>query len=272
MSETMDVRARIESELARLERSETMSIVYACESGSRAWGFESQDSDYDVRFIYVRPAAWYLSIEPGRDVVELPMAGNLDIAGWDIAKALNLFRKSNPPLLEWLQSPIVYRERLNVISRLRSLMPQYYSPIACYFHYLHMAEGNRREYLGGEEVWIKKYFYVLRPILACIWIERGYGVVPTEFAVLVERVVEDSHLREVIADLLRRKKGGDELARGPRIPAIADFVDSEITRLGRKRDLPAVRTSIEELNECFRAAVAESFGPSIMSALPAKPA
>lgn len=101
----------IRSRLDAIQASENVCIVYACESGSRAWGFPSADSDYDVRFIYVRPVEWYLSIDDKRDVIECPVEDGLDINGWDLRKALRLSRKSNPPLLEWLGSPIVYLQK-----------------------------------------------------------------------------------------------------------------------------------------------------------------
>ncbi len=99
---------KIKIQLKKIEREHKVKILYAIESGSRVWGFASQDSDFDVRFIYVHHKDWYLSIESKRDVIEMPLEGDLDINGWDLTKALGLFRKSNPPLYEWLQSPIVY--------------------------------------------------------------------------------------------------------------------------------------------------------------------
>jgi hypothetical protein len=189
------ITTKIKAELARIERAEGVAILYACESGSRAWGFESDDSDYDVRFIYLRPTRWYLAIQSKPDVIERPIDDEFDVSGWDMPKALKLLRKSNPPLLEWLQSPIVYTQKSTFIDRLRELMNEYYAPISCMYHYLHMAENNFRQYLKGQEVWVKKYFYVLRPVLACIWIERGYGVVPMEFGKLVDRIVDDQALK-----------------------------------------------------------------------------
>ncbi len=167
----------MEEILARLgdiEKEENVTIFYACESGSRAWGFPSEDSDYDVRFLYLRPRDWYLSIdvEEKRDVIERPISEMLDISGWDLRKALKLLRKSNPPLLEWLNSPTVYQQDFTITDKIKELVPEYYSPIACLHHYLHMAQGNYREYLKGEIVWVKKYFYVLRPLLAINWIEK----------------------------------------------------------------------------------------------------
>ena len=260
----MDVTDPIDGALDALEREQDVRVVYACESGSRAWGFESTDSDYDVRFIYLHPAAWYLTVAPGRDVLERPIDARLDVSGWDLRKALQLLRKSNPPLLEWLQSPTVYRQVPSVVSRLRGLIRECYSPTACYYHYLHMAEGNCREYLRGEEVWLKKYFYVLRPVLACLWIERGHGVVPTEFATLVDRVVDSPDVRRAIRDLLRRKKAGEELDRGRRIPAISDYLDAELTRLRAAQPPPPMRTRVEPLDRVFRSSLVEVYGDRIV--------
>jgi len=166
------MRQVIIEELKRLEREEQVRILYACESGSRAWGFPSRDSDYDVRFVYIRKPEWYLSIFEKRDVIERPISDKLDISGWDLRKALNLYRKSNPPLLEWLQSPIRYYEHSGIAEQLRRLSPLAFSPKSCMYHYLSMARGNYREYLQGERVRIKKYFYVLRPV----WLANGSNV------------------------------------------------------------------------------------------------
>ncbi len=180
--------------LAEIEQEKQVRVLYACESGSRAWGFPSVDSDYDVRFLYIHPIDWYLSIEEKRNVIERPIDEHIDISEWEIRKALNLFRKSNPPLLEWLQSPIIYKEQYSAAQNMRALLPEFYSPVACLYHYLHMAHGNFREYLKGETVWIKKYFYMLRPVLACKWIEQDLGPVPMEFEALVDRIIEDGGL------------------------------------------------------------------------------
>lgn len=239
--------------LQRIEREHGVRILYACESGSRGWGFESLDSDYDVRFLYAHPRDWYLSVTERRDVIELPPDGVLDINGWDLRKALRLLRKSNPTLLEWLQSPIVYRDDKQTIDALRSLAVRYYAPRTCLQHYLHMAKGNYREYLHGDQVWLKKYLYVLRPVLACRWIEAGHGQAPMQLASLVAACVENLALRAAIAALLAQKRAGAELDRGPRVPVISEFLQSEIARL---EALPAPahaeRPDDEELDEAFR--------------------
>jgi predicted nucleotidyltransferase len=244
--------------LDRIEASENVKVLYAVESGSRAWGFASTDSDWDVRFIYLRPPSWYLSVQGRRDVLEFPIDDGLDVSGWDLQKALVLFAKSNPPLFEWLRSPSVYREAFSVTRQLRGLSSTYFSSRSCMHHYLHMAEGNYREYLQGDSVRVKKYFYVLRPVLACRWIAAHGTMPPVEFASLVTDQLPGA-LQPVVHQLLERKRSGDELASGPRIPEINDFVDSELGRL-RESLAEIPRTSPpdwERLDQTFRDALDE---------------
>jgi len=257
------IHSSIREQLREVERTEQVRIVYACESGSRAWGFPSQDSDYDVRFLYVRPVDWYLSIFDKRDVIERPISDRLDLSGWDLRKALNLFRKSNPPLLEWLQSPIVYLEAWSTAEQTRRMSPLAFSPRACLYHYLNMAKGNYREYLQGERVRIKKYFYVLRPVLACEWIERTNGMPPMAFDELLGRLVpEGSDLREAVEALLARKRAGEELDLEPRIGPINDYLEERIAYF--ERTAPRMPTGDgqrdERLDELFRRALTEVWG------------
>lgn len=252
---TPTVEERIEAELARIEQTEAVTVLYACESGSRAWGFASKDSDYDVRFIYLRKTDAYLTIQDKRDVIEKPIDDELDVSGWDLPKALQLLRKSNPPLLEWLQSPIVYRKHDGFLRRIGAVMDDYYSPINCMYHYLHMAQNNYRTAMTGETVKHKKYFYVLRPVLACMWIERGMGVVPIAFATLVDRLLdrqgEHAELCRAIDDLLEVKRRGTEAARGPRITPIADFLEAELARLEEVHEEPAKTRDPATLDRLF---------------------
>ncbi|NGZ75169.1 nucleotidyltransferase domain-containing protein [Saccharibacillus alkalitolerans] len=222
------MRTRIRQELARIEHEENVRILYACESGSRAWGFPSRDSDYDVRFLYVHEPDWYLSVFDRRDVIERPIDDLLDVSGWDLRKALRLFRKSNPPLLEWMQSPIVYVERTEAADEIRSLGGPAFSPKACTFHYLHMARGNYRDYLQGEYVKSKKYFYVLRPLLACAWIERFGEMPPMAFDTLKE-LLPPGELRTAVDRLLERKKSGIELKEEPRIEVVNQYLENQIS-------------------------------------------
>jgi predicted nucleotidyltransferase len=252
------MKQAIQDALRRIEESDGVRVLYAVESGSRAWGFASQDSDWDVRFLYIRSPAWYLSVQRRRDVLEYPLQDGLDVSGWDLKKALGLFAKSNPPLLEWLRSPIVYWEAFSVTQALRTLSGRYFSSRSCLHHYLHMAEGNYREYLQGDAVRVKKYFYVLRPVLACRWIAAHGTMPPMEFAALVAHQLP-ADLQTVVHALLERKRSGDELASGPRIPEINYFLDSELKRL--RASLAAIppqpTLDWEDLDRVFRATLRE---------------
>lgn len=256
------MREVITKQLKRLEREEEIRILYACESGSRAWGFPSQDSDYDVRFVYIRPVDWYLSIHDRRDVIERPISDKLDICGWDLRKTLNLYRKSNPPLLEWLQSPIRYAESGGTAGELRAFSPLAFSPKSCMYHYLSMARGNFRMYLQGERVRIKKYFYVLRPVLACEWIRRHGVMPPMEFDVLVEALIpRDTELWEVIQELLARKKAGDELDYEPQLKPINAYLEARLSELEDALSAqPAADGKLDDrLDGLFRAALREAW-------------
>ncbi|MDM8559761.1 nucleotidyltransferase domain-containing protein [Candidatus Parabeggiatoa sp. HSG14] len=203
------MQKQIQQHLQTIEQDESVSIFLACESGSRAWGFPSQDSDFDVRFLYVHRPEWYLSIDKKRDVIECPIEGLLDINGWDIRKALRLLKKSNAVLFEWLYSPIVYQEKSEIIDKIRKLVPVYFSPPACHHHYLHLAKNTVRRHLQNEVINLKKIFYVLRPIFACHWIEANLGIVPMSFDILLEQV-ENFALKTAIFELLQHKKQGKE--------------------------------------------------------------
>jgi len=211
----------------------------------------------------LRRTEWYLTIQNKRDVIEKPIDDELDISGWDLPKALHLLRKSNPPLLEWMNSPIVYAQTSSFTDRFRSLMHEYYSPIACMYHYLHMAENNFRKYLKEDKVWTKKYFYVLRPVLACNWIERGLGVVPMEFERLVDGIVTDPDLRGEIDDLLERKRTGAELDEGPSNPILSGFLEDELHRLRAEAQLPAKSKDTASLDRLFVSLLVEVNGKTL---------
>ena len=248
-------RSKIESKLRDLEMTHEIKILYACESGSRAWGFESQDSDYDVRFLYIRPQQWYLSInlDSKRDVIEPSIDQLFDLSGWDLRKALQLYRKSNPSIYEWLFSPIVYSQFTDLVDALRQNAKMYYNPMAAHYHYLGMAKKNFESHLRKEKVKPKKYFYVLRPVLAVAWIERGLGVVPMEFSKLVEAIVEGEEIHKEIQELLQLKRSGSELDTIEPLRAIHHFLETEIQRhLDNKPTYPKPSHDIEELNVLFR--------------------
>lgn len=222
------MKDRIISRLQEIANIEQIKILYAVESGSRGWGFASKDSDYDIRFIYLHSLDWYLSIETEKDVIEYPISSQLDISGWDIKKTLKLFKNSNPPLYEWLDSQIVYLEQGNFIKRLRDLIPKFYSPLSSMHHYLNMAKGNYKSCLTGKKVKIKKYFYVLRPLLACMWIEKYKAMPPMEFKKLLAEQKLDEKLVNEVQKLLERKRSGEELDMEDRIGIMHDFLEEKI--------------------------------------------
>lgn len=230
------VRRRIVQSLAEIEAEHDVTVLFACESGSRGWGFASPDSDYDVRFLYVHRLPWYLHVEAQRDVIELPISDELDISGWELRKALRLLRRANPVLLEWLASPVIYRRDERVSAQLAALAATWFSPLRGRHHYLAMARKNFRGYLQGEAVRLKKYLYVLRPLLAVLWIDRGLGKPPMRFADLVAGIIEDAGLLAEINQLLAIKMRSGEAEYSPRWPCIHAFIERELAGAERNVD------------------------------------
>jgi predicted nucleotidyltransferase len=253
------MKDHIIQEIKNLEQEHNIVILYAVESGSRAWGFPSTDSDWDVRFLYIHPLEWYLSIEQKRDTIEVMLPNNLDLAGWELRKTLQLFYKSNPALLEWLRSPLIYQERFSTAEQLRNLSNEFFKPKSCMYHYLSMAHGNFTKYLQSDLVKLKKYFYVLRPLLACRWIEQHNTIPPMEFETLVDTQISDMELQQIIQDLVARKRSGQELGEEPQIPRIHNYLTEtlayfqEFVKTYSTHNTPNIKT----LDALFRSTLEE---------------
>jgi uncharacterized protein len=248
------VKKKIMQLLGMVESKEEVQVLFAVESGSRAWGFPSLDSDYDVRFVYIHKNDWYLSIDTDlrRDVIERPLTELIDLSGWDIRKTLRLFAKANPPLIEWLSSPIIYKNEYDFQQRLKRLLPTYYEPRTCIYHYHHMANRNYRDYLKGTNVWTKKYLYVLRPLLATRWIEQNRGPVPMSFHDLLVTIHDHKELITALTNLVERKMNGDELDRGPAIPILDSFVIEEMERQSELiMDKKTEKPNLQQLQAVF---------------------
>jgi len=260
MSIPVDVRAEILARMRRAEQEHGVRILLAVESGSRAWGFESPNSDFDARFIYAHPQQWYVSVglEEQRDVIEYPIVDDIDLNGWDVRKALRLFWKSNPAFVEWIQSPIVYGQHGCFAERVRQLLPQVYSCERGVYHYRSMAKTNYRGYLKGELVPLKKYFYVLRPLLSVRWLERYGHAAPIEFEKLL-RLIEGEHvLLDAIHELLARKRRTPELGLAPSVPCLNDFIERELERLDELKPPEHRRGDVLPcLNDVFHAVLGE---------------
>lgn len=248
------VRTEIMKRIHAAESEHGVKVLYAVESGSRAWGFESPNSDYDVRFIYAHPKDWYVSVEleEKRDVIEYEIVDEIDISGWDVRKALRLFWKSNPAFIEWLQSPIVYIERGEFAQRARELMPEIYSIEKGIYHYRSMAKTNYRSYLRSDRVPLKKYFYVLRPLLSIMWLEKFHSPAPIEFDKLRSMVSQNSTLSGRIEELLERKKKSLEKELSQPVIELNQFIESELDRLEKYNEHPGARVKdMSKINTLF---------------------
>ena len=252
---TEPIKQEILRRIKNAEIEHNVKVLYAVESGSRAWGFESPNSDYDVRFIYAHPKDWYFSIdiEDRRDVIEYDIVDEIDINGWDVRKALKLFMKSNPAFIEWIQSPIIYIDDQHFANNVRELMSNTYSIEKGIYHYRSMAKTNYRGYLKGDEVPLKKYFYVLRPLLAIKWLEKYKTPAPIEFNTLRDMIEASTPLNNEIERLLERKKVSLEKEVIPAIPVLNQFIESELERLESYSDPSSSSPETREaLNTLFR--------------------
>lgn len=245
------MREIIMEKLKEIEKKENVRIILAVESGSRGWGFPSKDSDYDVRFIYIRDLKDYLKLNAFDDVLEYPINEKLDINGWDINKALSLFHKSNPTIMEWLNSKIIYIDSEEA-QGLREIMNNYFSIKRGMCHYINMAKTNYKEYLRRDVVPLKKYFYVLRPILAAKWIYEKRNAPPMEFKELVnEELIDD--LKEIVNHLLDLKVNHSEIKEIERIDELNSFFENEMVVINEQIDSLPKEDELgwDELNDMF---------------------
>jgi predicted nucleotidyltransferase len=222
--------ARIDAMLDSIAAQQRVFLPLAIESGSRAWGFASPDSDYDCRFVFVRRAIDHITPWTARDVIELPLEDELDANGWDLRKALQLLLKGNAVIVEWLRSPVIYRGQAWFRDAFLEFGRHAASREAICRHYLHLGERQRRVYFGdGSSIPQKKIFYALRPAAALRWLRMhpAEAIPPMHFPTLMEECDPPAELREEVTDLMRRKAVSRELGAAPLSPAVAGFVDSE---------------------------------------------
>jgi predicted nucleotidyltransferase len=168
--ELMRIKSDILSHLKTIEYQHKVTIIHAIESGSRSWGFPSPDSDYDVRFVYAHHKDWYLQVIPERDVIELPIDDELDIAGWDIKKAMQLAAKGNVVIHEWLNTPLIYQSRANLFAQLQQMVSGSFQPIKAFHHYRSMAKRAWLDIQETDTIKLKRLFYFLRATLSARWI------------------------------------------------------------------------------------------------------
>ncbi len=234
--------------------------MFAIESGSRAWGFASPNSDYDVRFIYAHEPAWYqaVDLEERRDVIEYPIIDDIDINGWDVRKALRLYWKSNPAFVEWIHSPITYRDESGFRTGALNALSSIYSPQKGIYRYRSMARTNYRGYLREAVVPLKKYFYVLRPLLAARWVAKTGVAAPIEFEKLLALLRHEPSVLAEAHKLLELKRNTPELGLAAAVPLLNEFIEAELG--AEPGDFPKKSRSpqvIDQLNELFHAVLRE---------------
>ena len=225
-----DIKTEILARLQWAEPEHDIRILFTIESGSRALGYPSPNSDYDVRFVYAHRHEWYqaVDLEERRDVVEYDIVDEIDLNGWDVQKSLRLFWKSNPGLVEWIQSPIVYIDRGPFRARSVSVLPLVYSPVKSIYHYRSMAKTNYRAYLNAPIVPLKKYFYVLRPLLAARWLIRTGAAALIEFEKLLTILESEPEFVIAIHELLQRQPNAPELGKAEAVPLLNQFIEAEL--------------------------------------------
>lgn len=244
------MKDKILEKLREIEQQKNVSVLYAVESGSRAWGFASPDSDFDIRFIYKHPTEYYLSLWEKPDVIEFMTDEDLDGSGWDIAKALKLLAKSNAPLLEWLYSPVVYKQDDAFLKQMQSLAQDCFSPIATLHHYLGTTK-NFMEVCQAEEVKLKSYFYALRTALAGKWIIENNSFPPVAFDEVLP--IAPLHIQEKIKELMAIKAQQDEKYLHPKETLITQFLmDTIAYNQEHASGLGSGKKVSRELDEFFR--------------------
>lgn len=244
----------IEDLLQKIEQQHKVRIVYACESGSRAWGFASPDSDYDIRFLFIKPEADYVSVHDGIESIDLPLLGLLDAGGWDVRKAAKLLGKSNGALVEWLHSPIVYRAEPGFRERWQQAAREVFFPRASCDHYRGLAKQMLMGKLQADAVRAKDYLYALRATLAAQWVGCGKGIPPVEFSQLLE--IAPAELRAEIPALLAHKAQSAEGERMARQPVIDDFLDRCLAERDATYEQKDDRENVSaRLNQLLRAEI-----------------
>lgn len=244
---------KIKKYLSDLEKEKGIEILLACETGSRAWGFPSLDSDFDVRVIYKHDKDWYLSLTEEKDTIEYFLENNeIDISGWDLRKSLRLLAKSNPPLLERIQSPIIYKVDKEFLTGINSVAQKAYSRIATIHHYLSMAKKAFEEVTNAEDYKLKKFFYALRASVACLWILEKEEIPPIEFGKMLNGLHLPANLKTRIGELIEIKSTISETYRHKGEPVLIEFMKACIERAeNESQSLPASKGKMTDLNDFF---------------------
>ena len=247
------IEEKIIKRLEEIEREKNIKILFACESGSRAWGFASPDSDYDIRFIYSHPIESYLSISEQRDSIELPIQDDLDFGGWELRKALRLFYKSNAVIFEWLQSPIHYIKESPLQEKLWDIRGEFYSLRAALNHYIGLSKKSFKGIIEKERPKLKKYFYVIRPLLSAVWIVEKRSIPPMELAKLMPVISHNPSIQQLINELLNTKERSFEADEIQPVAQLHPFITNTLLLLEESvKKISSQQTNRDKLNQIFR--------------------
>jgi predicted nucleotidyltransferase len=248
------MQTAIQTHLSTIAQRYDVTILYACESGSRAWGFASPNSDYDVRFIYVHKLDWYLSIHGKRDVIEYMDDGVLDINGWDLRKALRLLQKGNAPLREWLHSPIVYYTREDLFSQVHELALRAWLPETLCRHYLSMTKRSLAAAKDASQAKLKTYLYALRPLLCCQWLIQQSTQPPMLIDELLSACLPENEpdIREFVAEILHVKRNSEETSTMEHSHFFETFLKRQMSELEPKIPKNPEKLSSDEFDRVFK--------------------
>jgi predicted nucleotidyltransferase len=239
----------IQLKLKEIATEKKVSLLYACETGSRAWGFPSPDSDYDVRFIYRHETRWYLSLSKHKDSIEL-MEGDLDATGWDLRKCLLLLNRSNVPLIERFQSPVIYWEEPGFKTEFKKLIAEYYNPIAVFFHHYSLAIKFWEDIKQQPDYKLKSLFYLFRSLLSCNWIIHDDSVLPMDIEGLMK--YNPGAMNTTIRELVILKSSQPESYRHPWNREVKDWIIHTFSQLEQARgSIKINKPGMGSLNDYF---------------------
>lgn len=239
--------------LKKQEKRKGLEILFACESGSRAWGFSSPNSDWDIRFIYKYPRDKYLGIQDFKDAYDIQISAmELDFGGWDVKKAAGLLKNYNGALVEWLHSPVIYIDS-RPAEVLRELAPKYFNAKAALSHYLNLAKGINKRYIEGQDQFsIKKLLYIIRPLASAEYIINFNKQPPTLFEETLLHIDEPKDVINDIWSLVKRKRKSKELdfMRANEAGLLLAWIKDKFNKVEKKAheaDVPQI--DIDPLNQ-----------------------
>ena len=226
----MNMKDTILQKLTDTENKHGVKVIHAIESGSRGWGFAAKDADYDCRFIYVHPRDWYLTVQDKKDFIEAEQNEVFDIKGVDISRALRFIVKPDCTIYEWLSSNEIYVCNEPLVKLLKELTLDYFNPVPLNWHYLSLAKKMVGDIDSADEAKIKKYFYVLRPIVNLNYIAQ-HGKMPyMEYVRTLAESDTSLEIRMAIDELLSIKLASTEHHKIPKNQLLVDYFKTEIDK------------------------------------------